>query len=131
MRTITTQYLGALRPPAPFAMVGVGVPGTLVALANQAAQVDCAADRTVLPQSLVDQLGLSATGLVQLTGFGGQPTLFPVYRVTIALPQFTPITLEVAAHPDEPWILLGRDVLNLYKVELDGPNLTLSISEVP
>jgi hypothetical protein len=40
---------------------------------------------------------------------------------------FPPMTVEVLAHPAEPFILLGRDVLNHYRILLDGPKLALEI----
>ena len=36
--------------------------------------------------------------------------------------------IEVVAHPDESWVLLGRDVLNGLRLVLDGPQLALEIS---
>ncbi len=37
------------------------------------------------------------------------------------------MTLRVIADRDEPYVLLGRDVLNHFRVELDGPNLIVEI----
>jgi hypothetical protein len=33
----------------------------------------------------------------------------------------------VVASSGEPWVLLGRDVLNAHRLLLDGPHLTLEI----
>jgi hypothetical protein len=51
----------------------------------------------------------------------------PVYLVSLAILNLPPTEFPVVGHPDEPWILLGRDVLNLYRLVLDGPKLTLEI----
>jgi hypothetical protein len=39
-------------------------------------------------------------------------------------PYLTPVMVEAIAHAEEPFVLLGRDVLNLV---LDGPQLALEI----
>jgi hypothetical protein len=129
MKSITTQYQGFLTPPAPFAVLTIETLDGAVSIPNQPAQLDMAADWTVLPQSIVNQLGVAATGTVDLMGFGGVPAQYPVFQIKLALPTFSPIVLEVTAHGNEPWILLGRDVLNLYKITLDGPQLKLTIEE--
>jgi hypothetical protein len=41
--------------------------------------------------------------------------------------QIYPITVKVVASPDEPYALLGRDVLNKHTIVLDGPNLILEV----
>ena len=128
---ISTGYQFHVLPPAPFASVSVRTPDGAAAVTNLPAQVDTAADRTVLPQSVVDGLALVPIRQIQLIGFGVVPASFPVYLVTLALPTFAPISVEVTAAAGEPWVLLGRDVLNRYAVTLDGPNLRLTISEGP
>lgn len=126
MNSIATGYQPFVTPPGPFAIVTVSnVPGT-VTIPNRVAQIDSAADRTVFPQSLIDALGAAASGAVSLLGFGGTPTTCLLYEVLLALPSLSAIRLEVIAHADEPWVLLGRDVINL-----DGPALRLTISESP
>jgi len=37
------------------------------------------------------------------------------------------VTIEVLANRDEPYVLLGRDVLNRHRIVLDGPQLLLDI----
>jgi hypothetical protein len=51
----------------------------------------------------------------------------PTYRVELALRGMQPMTLEVLAHVEETFILLGRDVLNRHHIVLDGPKPTLTI----
>ena len=129
MNRIKTAYLPVLTPPGPFVSVGLASRDGSVVVPNCGAQVDTAADRTVLPQRFVDQLGVSPVGEVQLKGFGGARSASHVYEVWLMLPTFSPVLLEVTANADEPWILLGRDMLNRYRVYLDGPSLHLVIEE--
>jgi predicted aspartyl protease len=127
MSSITTKYLNALNPPAPFASVTVSVPDGSASVPDCAAQIDSAADWTVLPQRIVEQLGLEPVRAIELLGFAGTVTTLPVYLVKLALTSFQSVEVEVTAQADEPWILLGRSVLNRYKVTLDGPSQRLTI----
>lgn len=129
MNSIKTAYLTVLSPPGPFVSVGVANRDGSVIVPNCGAQIDTAADWTVLPQRLVDQVGANPTREVELEGFGGIPAKGRVFEVWLTLPTFNPVLLEVTSNPNEPWILLGRDMLNRYRIYLDGPSLGLVIEE--
>ena len=82
----------------------------------------------MIPGQLVDELGLLRLDELPVSGFGGQVFLIPTYRVELALRDVEAVIVEVLAHLEEPFILLGRDVLNRYRIVLDGPRLALEIS---
>lgn len=125
MAAIRYAYFRGLRVPAPFVNV------TLYNLAgdarqvDQPAQVDTGADRTVLPMPLVDALGLVPVDRVLVAGIGGLRHAVQTFAVRLAIHDRPAVLVEVLAHADEPWILLGRDVLNTYRVILDGPQFFL------
>jgi hypothetical protein len=121
------RYNQQLVPPAPFVHVTLRCEETGKELADLPAQLDCAADRTVLPGKLVDQLGLVPLDELQVSGFGGQVFFLPTYRLELRLRDLPFAMIEVLAHPEEPVILLGRDVLNRHRIVLDGPRLALEI----
>ena len=54
--------------------------------------------------------------------------LLPTYRIELSIRSLQPVVLEVLAHSAEPFVLLGRDILNRHRVVLDGPNLALEIA---
>jgi hypothetical protein len=60
-------------------------------------------------------------------GLGGQQLELPTYQVQLLIRDLPPIIVKVAASAGEPYVLLGRDVLNRYRVVLDGPNMRLEI----
>jgi hypothetical protein len=123
-------YTQQRQPPAPFLLVSVLKPGTTAeGIGEQPAQIDSAADRTILPVSLVERLDLSPSGNSIFSGVGGHEVALQLYRVEIVVPQLRPREIEVAAHPDEPLILLGRDFLNQFRIILDGPGQRLHIAE--
>jgi hypothetical protein len=91
------------------------------------AQVDSAASRTVLPIRLVEELGLVQVDEIPIQGVGGHVTAMPTYLVGLKLRQLLPLTVEVVAHEGELFVLVGRDVLNHFRVILDGPREVLDI----
>lgn len=120
-------YLTQLTPPAPFVKVVLGNPATGAELRDLPAQLDPAADRTVIPEAIAKSLSLPQVGAVQLGAFGGAVYTAPVYAVLLGVHDLPARPLKVAAHADESWVLLGRDILNSFRIVLDGPQLTLEI----
>jgi predicted aspartyl protease len=115
------------RPPAPFVKVTVRTPAPPPdELADQPAQIDTGADRTVIPFAVVKHLGLLRFGSLRVAGLGGIISRLDTYLVVIELSALPPLTVEVIA-ADEPWILLGRDVDNHFRMLLDGPGTALEI----
>lgn len=125
---ICYQYNTQKQPPAPFTRVTLRntVDGTEVR--DLPAQLDTAADRTVLPLELVQRLNLSSIGELRIFGIGGADQHWNLHAVEIDWHGLGLHKFEVLAVDHEPWILLGRDVLNFLRITLDGPNLALEIS---
>ena len=124
---IVYSYNRQITPSAPFVHITVERPDKGAAVADVPSQLDTAADITVVPASVVETLGLVQLGEVEIMGFGGHITTVPTFLVSLAIRQFEPIIVKVLVNPDEPCVLLGRDVLNQYRVLLDGPRLKLQI----
>jgi len=45
-----------------------------------------------------------------------------VYRVRLIIPNVGAFTLPVLGHSTEPIVLIGRDILNQFRITFDGPN---------
>lgn len=120
-------YNQQIQPPAPFVHVTLRCPETGTFVAEVPAQLDCAADRTVIPGRLVTELHLLPLDEVPISGFGAQVFLLRTYQVELTIRGFQPHLTEVIAHDEEPVVLLGRDVLNHYNIALLGPILRLEI----
>jgi hypothetical protein len=118
---IRYRYSNHLTPPAPFVNVALRNPADGTELLNVPAQVDSAADRSVIPQSLALQLGLAQMGTLAIGGLGGISYSLPTYIVSVGVHDLPPQTIKVVASADEPWMLLGRDVLSAHRLVLDGP----------
>jgi hypothetical protein len=124
---ICYRYVSTVDPAAPFVKIGLRCPITGRQVEGLPALIDTAADRTVVPAPIIAGLNLEQAGHELFQGFGGQVVELPTYVVVVVIHDLTPITVKVALGEDEPYVLLGRDVLNLYRLVLDGPELTLEI----
>jgi hypothetical protein len=75
----------------------------------------------VVPLGLVGQLGLVPAWQVTAHGFAGGTHRLDVYQVRLDLPGIAPLLVSAIAHGDEKYVLIGRDVLNQFRVTFDGP----------
>jgi hypothetical protein len=118
---IRYRYANQVTPPAPFVQVTVRCPSTGRSAPGLPAQVDTAADRTVLPGPVVTALELAEDGRLLFQGFGSQILELPTFLVAITLHDLAPVLLRAVLGEQEPYILLGRDALNAHRLLLDGP----------
>ena len=121
------KYNRQITPPAPFVHVRAAAPASGNAVEQIAAQLDSAADRSVIPWAVVEALRLPQLDELPALGFGGHLVSVPTFLVQLTVRSLTPITVEAFASREEPYILLGRDVQNHFRVLLDGPNLVLEM----
>ena len=124
---IRYHYVSQLEPPAPFINVTLRNPLTGAERQDVPAQIDSAADRTLLPDALVQALALPQIGTISIGGVGGIAQTMPAYPVDLIIHNLPPHTIEVVGCAGESWALLGRDVLNLHRMLLDGPELAVEI----
>ncbi len=121
------RYVEQLDPPAPFVQVTLRCPTTGTRAVNLPAQVDSAADRTVLPGSVVAALGLVEDGRAHFQGFAGEVVELPLFLIEVQVHDLPAVFTRAVLGPAEPHILLGRDVLNRHRTVLDGPQLLVDI----
>ena len=124
---IRYRFNRQLTPPAPFVLLDVQRPDGQRTASGIPAQVDTAADMTVIPSPLARELSLVQFGIQETIGFGGHQIDVPVYYVIVSMHDFTPVNTKVLASDDEPFVLLGRDILNRYRIVFDGPAGVLEI----
>ncbi len=124
---IRYRYAEHVKPPAPFVSVAVHCRQTGNRLADLPAEVDSAADRTVLPGRVVQALALVEDGRLLFQGFAGEVVELPIFLVELQVHDLPAVPVRAALGEHEPHILLGRDVLNLYRILLDGPQKATEI----
>jgi hypothetical protein len=124
---IRYRYNTQIQPAAPFVHLLLRNPASGRELPSVPAQIDTAADRTVLPQALADSLALPQIGTMLIGGLGGITYTLPTYVVLIGVHDLAVQPIKVVASADEDWTLLGRDLLNNIRLTLDGPQSALEI----
>lgn len=113
-------------PAAPVLPVGIGgldsdSPTTMLRML-----VDTGADCSLIPVSVARALRLPLVDKVNMRGVGTETaTPVPVHAAQVLIGG-TRLVARLMAFQEEA--LLGRDVLNLLKIELDGPAGWLSFS---
>lgn len=123
------NYSTQVEPPAPFVYARVSTPDESTSVSAAPAQVDSAADITVIPDHLVSDLGLVPFGDTPVEGFGSGVIVATTYIVRIGIHEMEPLLTKVISGHLEPHVLLGRDILNHYRVTLDGPSQLIEIGE--
>jgi predicted aspartyl protease len=121
------SYDASLDPPAPVVPVRISRPvGEEAVMLTML--VDTGADCTLVPISIVRQLGLPQIDIIGLTGVGGAKQRATVHAASVELGELR-VLARVVAFIDEA--ILGRDVLNQAVVMLDGPGLVISVTGRP
>ena len=118
-------YHTTFRPPAPALEVEV-INSQTGMIETILAKIDTAADASVIPDILVQRLGLLDFDQFLAISFDGSLQLQSSYLVDLLVAGRKFTDLEVITTP-LPYILLGRDVLNQLVITCDGPRLAFEI----
>lgn len=113
-------------PPAPVADVTVAHPVTGVNSGSLRGKPDTGADFTVIPEGLLDLLGLAPRGEVWARSYDGTYSQRFVYYVTLSIEGHELATVRCVAG-DRSTVLVGRNALNRFVITLDGPNLKFDL----
>ncbi len=116
-------------PPAPSVLLNLTHPVTGQRVENLAALADTGADQTVVPESVVAALELPQLDQEVVRGFDGAAQILPTYLVVLQVRDLAPVEVEVIASSRVSNAVVGRDVLNRYRVMLNGPGRVLEISD--
>jgi hypothetical protein len=85
-------------------------------------QLDSGADITLIPQEAVKRLNLTVVpNAYELAGFDGHTTIAPMVRLELVFCQRTFRGQFLLI--EQPWGILGRNLLNNVPLLLDGPHL--------
>ena len=123
---ITYRYNSQVDPPAPFVLVTVKTEdGSHVS--QFPALIDTAADLSAVPMTIIERLQLVSVSDAVVRAFGSDPEIRPIYLVNIQVHDRQAIDVEVLGDPVNRHIILGRDILNHFRLVLDGPNQRLEL----
>ena len=130
MPTFRYRYSSST-PPGPAVLLNLAHPVSGQRLEDVSALVDSGADQSVIPERIVEALGLLQIDQEIVRGFDGSSQILATYLVVLQIRDLAPVEIEVLASSRVPYAVVGRDVLNRYKVVLDGPGSVMSISDDP
>jgi len=106
--------------------ITVRVPGDSSKQVTTEALVDTGADLTCLPAALIDAVGGECAGSYSILGIGRVP-IGSAYSYFLEFEiEAERKTVEIVALGDEP--ILGRNLINDFTLELDGPARELRIT---
>ena len=123
-------YSDDFTPPAPTVLARITAPNA-AANARQVEVVmllDSGADVSLLPPAVAVALNLAGSGrALDVESFDNQRSTRPVVTATMHLEKYK-MTIDFILHDEGTTTgIIGRNVLNLLRVVLDGPALTWTI----
>lgn len=117
-------------PPAPYLDIVIRHPEDAAKTLRLRAKIDTGADISAIPAIVTAQLALPITSKLLVEGYDGIPTSVATYAAIITVETIRFKVQEVITI-SEPHALLGRDVLNHFYLQLNGPALNLKLSQIP
>ena len=114
----------------PFAVVGEHrapyLPITLSPLVGHGSRetfglLDTRADRSVIPLSVAREFELPQVRELRFEGADGVQFSLPVFRILLAAGPFPAEMVTAAGSANEEITLIGRDVMETFRILLDGP----------
>ncbi len=120
-------YSQRYTPPMPAIEVALGAPEAGCSLGPLTAIVDTGADISIVPREYLTQLRAPVVGAGHLRSPWGERQPIKIYELDVCIAGQLLSQVEVAADPQAREVLLGRDVLNLLNMQLDGLTETVTI----
>jgi predicted aspartyl protease len=120
-----SNFTRRFRPPGPFFYATVSYRGNQTSLP---ALIDTGADLTVIPHSVALLLALQKFSERHIgTAMAGQGEVRPIFKADLAFLDFSFVNHPMISLERNRYMLIGRDILNLYRATFDGPNLQFNI----
>jgi len=116
------RYSLRYHPPMPAAEIALGAPETDFTLGPLPAILDTGGDITLIPREYLIQLDAPVVAGGFLSSPWGERESVKIYEVNLRIAGRDLYHIEVASQVDGREVLLGRNVLNLLNLQLDGPN---------
>jgi predicted aspartyl protease len=121
------RYSPRYHPPVPAAEIALGAPEADFTLGPLPAILDTGADITLIPREYLIQLDAPVVAGGFLRSPWGERESVKIYEVNLRIAGRDLYHVEVASQLEEREVLLGRNVLNLLNLQLDGPNEIVSM----
>lgn len=115
------RYLDDFYPAMPALALHLGYPDERLAVGPITAIVDTGADGTLVPQSLLDEIGAPLVDSKRIRSHWGEWRQVLVFVVDLGVDDLRLPTIEVVGDEVGNEIILGRNVLNRLNLTLNGP----------
>lgn len=123
------SYDSSYDPPAPVIPIRIGIPDRSAPPDQHFAFLDLGADATAIPVNLLRSVGARIVGQGRLSGVTGISVEVELFRVVIYMPPGVTYGIRAIGSRERNEIILGRDVLNQWRITLDGPGEIVEISD--
>ncbi len=123
----TYNYNNSYIPSMPTVGISIGQSGKMPALELQAL-VDSGADATIVPLSILRQVGARRGDRVWMRGTTRGRDIVYLYHISLRLADFQQNVVKVVGDPEYDEVILGRDILNHLVVTLNGLASVVEIS---
>lgn len=121
------QYSTASYPPIPILEILLSAPAVDGWSRSIHAIVDSGADFTIAPLSLLTGIGAPMTRSAFLRSAWQERRPVYLYEVDVRIGQAVLPAVEIAGDPSGGDLLLGRSLLNLLDIRLEGPSLQIHL----
>jgi len=122
------DYDFAYRPPAPVIPIDITNPDDGSLSLRVQALIDSGSDATLIPLAVLQRIGAYSGEQVSFRGVTGSRVIADAFRVVIHLPVGISYGIRAIATRGSEEIILGRDVLNQWRITLDGPGEMVEIT---
>lgn len=116
-------------PPAPTVDIWLAAPESVFVLGPLRALVDTGADGSLLPAQIIRQLGVELFDVKRMRSQWGESRFVETFLVDVGIGSLRLPLVEVVSDNASDEILLGRNVLNMLHLTLDGPKQVLEVRE--
>lgn len=122
------DYDSTYNPPAPVIPVGIANPDDNKPPQRVQALIDSGSDATLIPLTILQKVGVYSGEQVNFRGVTGSRMIADAFRVVIHMPTGIAYGIRAIATRGSDEVILGRDVLNQWRITLDGPGETVEIA---
>ena len=116
-------------PPAPHIEIRLGIPGESLKVGPLPAFLDSGADATLVPLRYIRRLAVAVDNLRQLRSHWGENRVVEVYRLDVGIGDIRLPDIQIIGDKQGTEIIIGRNILNMLRVFMDGPKQIVEISE--
>ena len=124
-------YSSQYTPPAPVLEISLGLPGQNPMVGPLIGLVDTGADATYVPNNLLQQIGAPFINRGIVRSQWGEHRAIKLHAVSIQVGQFVIPVVTVISDTSGNEIVLGRNFLNRWQINLDGPGALTQLIGAP